>query len=110
MAIAVSVAVMATGSSGLMIPWLPFPGTNQTTWLLGLAVAGLLCVLLAVTGKLRILLFAFAIHTSYLLARGFFANSTFSFSGPDQARDALILFAGSCLAAFGSWPAAPKRR
>jgi hypothetical protein len=35
---------------------------------------------------------------------------TFAFSGPDQAREAVILVAAACFAAFGSWPAAPKAR
>ena len=110
MAIAVGVAAIATGSTGLDIPWLPFPPGNQTTWLIGLGLVGLVFVLLAVTGKFRILLFLFAIHSLYSLVKGLFLTPAFSFSGPDQFRNAVILAAGAFFAVIGAWPVGPKRR
>jgi hypothetical protein len=110
MAIAVAVAAIVTGSHDLVIPWVPLHGSDQTFLLLGLGALGLLCVLLAVADKFRILLFAFSIHTVYMLVKGFFANPTYSFAGPDDARNALILTAAAFLASIGSWPASPERK
>jgi hypothetical protein len=110
MAIAVSVAAIVTGSSGLAIPWLPFPPSNQTLWLTSLGLIGLLSVFLAITGKLRILLFLFALHSLYSLVKGLFLSPSFSFSGPDQFRQAVLLTIGAFFAVIGAWPAGSKRR
>jgi hypothetical protein len=103
MAIALSVVTLVTGSHGLDVTWLPFPGDKQMSWLLALGVVGLICVFLAVTGKLRFLLFLFAIHSAYTLIKGLFLSS-YSFAGPQDGRNAAILCAAAFLASIGSFP------
>ena len=110
MAIAVAIAAYVTGSGDLMIPWVVFPGPNQAPWLIGIGLVGLLCVLLAATGKLRILLFLFAIHTLYMLVKGIFLSPTYSFSGPNEFRNAIILTVAAFFAVIGAWPVAPGKK
>jgi hypothetical protein len=109
MAIAVSIATYVTGSGDLVIPWIALHMTNQAPFLLGLGLVGLLCVLLAATGKLRILLFLFAIHSLYMLVKGLFMSG-YSFAGPDDFRNAVILTVGAFFAVVGAWPAGGSRR
>jgi hypothetical protein len=110
MAIAVSLATYVTGTGDLMIPWIAFQGPNQAPWLIGVGLVGLLCVWLAITGKLRILLFLFAIHTLYMLVKGFFLSASYSFAGPDEFRNAVILAVGAFIAVVGAWPVGPPKR
>jgi hypothetical protein len=111
MAILLSVATIVTGSQGLDVTWLPFPGDKQMVWLVALGVVGLICVFLSVTGRLRFLLFLFAIHSAYALIKGLFLSS-YSFAGPDEGRNAAILCAAAFLASIGAFPAStePRRR
>ena len=109
MAIALVLATVLTGSQGFDVGWLPFPGDKQMLWLLALGVLGLICVYLAVTGRLRFLLFLFAIHSAYTLIKGLFLSS-YSFAGPADGRNAAILVAGAVLAAIGSFPVGPRRK
>jgi len=109
MAIGVAVAAYVTGSGALDIPWITFH-TPQNNWLIGIGLIGLLCVWLAATGKLRFLLFLFAIHSLYMLVKGLFLSANYSFSGPVEARNAVILTVAAFLAVVGAWPSSPKRR
>ena len=97
-----SLAALSTNAS-LHIGWLPFDQQRLTGWLLGLGIAGLLCVLLAVLGRLRILLFLFALAVAVILIKGWFLG-TYTFAGPADAKSAAYLAAGSLLAAVGSIP------
>jgi hypothetical protein len=108
-AIAVSLATYVTGSGDLVIPWVAFHGPNQAPWLIGIGLVGLLCVFFAVTGKLRILLFLFAIHSLYMLVKGLFLSS-YSFAGPDDFRNAIILTVGAFFAVVGAWPVGASKR
>ena len=107
-AIAVATAALVT-SSDLVIPWLPIHGTNQSLFLLGIGIVGLICVVLAVRGTWRILLFLFSIHTLYMLVKGMFLSS-FSFSGPTEFRNGVILAICAFFALIGAWPSSSKRR
>jgi hypothetical protein len=108
-AILIACASFVTGSRDLDIPWLPLPAGPQIAWLLVLGAVGLVCVLLAVAGRLRILLFLFSIHTAYMLVKGFFLSAGFSFAGPDEFQHALLLTAGSFLAVIGAFPIGARR-
>ncbi len=109
MAIALCAATMVTGSHGLDVAWIPMPVDQQFTWLLGLGLFGLICVLLAVSGKLRILLFLFAIYSAYMLIKGLFMSG-YSFAGPTEGRNAAILVAAAVLAAIGSFPVSGRSK
>lgn len=109
-AILVACASYVTGSQALSIGWIPIPADRQAITLLGLGLLGLLCVLLAVAGRLRILLFLFSIHTLYMLVKGFFLSPGYSFPGPDEFRYAVILTIGAFFALIGAWPIGGRRR
>ena len=97
-----SLAVLSPGAV-LHIGWLPFEEHRMTGWLLGLGIGGLLCVLLAILGRLRILLFLFALATTLILIKGLFLGP-YTFAGPSDAKGAAYLVAGSLLAVVGSFP------
>jgi hypothetical protein len=109
-AIAVSIAAYVTGSGDLVIPWIAVHASNQAPFLICIGLFGLLSVVLAVRGKLRLLLFLFAIHSLYMLVKGLFLSPNYSFAGPTEFRNAIILTVGAFFAAVGAWPVAPKRR
>src|SRR6202011_4485373 len=92
-AIAVSAVALLSPSEDLELGWLPWTGMKLDYWLLGLGVAGLLCVLLAAAGKLRFLLFLFSAIVVGLLIRGFFL-SPYAFQGPAGFKRALCVTAG----------------
>ncbi len=108
MAIAVAVAAIVTGSGNLNIPWVIFHAP-QNLFLLGIGLVGLLCVFLAIKGSWRILLFLFSIHTLYMLVKGLFMSG-YSFAGPDDFRNAVILAVAAFFAVVGAWPIGNKSR
>jgi hypothetical protein len=108
MAIAVAVAAMVTGSGDLNIPWVAFH-SPQNYFLLGVGLVGLLFVFLAIKGSFRILLFLFSIHTLYMLVKGLFMSG-YSFAGPDDFRNAVILTLAAFFAMVGAWPTRAKIR
>jgi hypothetical protein len=81
---------------------LPWQGVELNHWLLGLGLAGLLSVILAVTGKLRLLLPLWSIYVLGMLVRGVFFSSTVTFSGRDDFHNWLLLLGGAALALIGS--------
>ena len=101
-AIAVAAAAYITGSGALNIPWIALH-TPQNSMLIALGVIGLICVILAVKGTLRILLFLFAIHTLYMLVKGLFMSG-YSFAGPNDFRNGVILAVGAFFSMIGAWP------
>ena len=108
--IGVAIVSLTVGSSDpVMVDWLPWSGASLPTWLIGLGILGLIFVLLALAGRLRILLFLFAAAVFALLAKGFFF-STHSFEGPDEGRFAMWMVIASLVAFVGAWPSASKGR
>ena len=83
--------------------FLPWSGPTLTYWLLGLALFGLLTLLLAMAGKMRILFFLWNLAIFVLLFKGLFV-SFYSFSGPVSFQVAVRLTAGSLVATLGSFP------
>jgi hypothetical protein len=108
MAIAVAVAAIVTGSGDINIPWVAFHAP-QNNFLLGIGLLGLIFVFLAIKGTWRILLFLFAIHTVYMLVKGLFMSG-YSFAGPDDFRNAVILAVAAFFAVVGAWPVGGKSR
>ena len=108
--IGVSIVSLTVGASDpVKIDWLPWNEGALPAWLIGLGILGLFLVFLAITGRLRILLFLFAAGVSALLAKGLFFT-THSFEGPTEARIALYVVLGSLLAFLGAWPSGGKGR
>jgi hypothetical protein len=103
-----SVAILSAGQ-GVKLETLPWQGAELSHWLIGLGIAGLLSVLLAVTGKLRILLPLWSIFVLGMLVKGVFLSSTVSFDGPSDFHNWLLLVAGAALALIGSFTVFSRR-
>jgi hypothetical protein len=110
LAIGVSIVSLTVGSSDpVQVDWLPWSAKALPLWLIGLGILGLIFVLMAIIGRLRILLFLFAAAVFALLAKGFYFTTS-SFDGPGEARNSLLLVAGAFLAIVGAWPSSSKAR
>ncbi len=111
MALAVAAVTVLSGNANLKLGWVAFSADHLTGWLVGFALTGFLCVLLAIAGQLRILLFLFALVVVILLVKGFFYGFGYSFENSGQVKNALILIGGAFVAFLGAWPtSAPRRR
>lgn len=86
------------GMHNLNLGMLPWKGPELTHWVLGLAITGLLSVLLAVTGLFRFLFPIWCFAVVFLMVRGFFL-SPFAYHGPDEFRGVVFLVVGA-LGAF----------
>lgn len=91
----------ATDGNNLSLEILPWTGASLTHWLTGLGLIGILCTLLAVTGRLRFLFPLWALFVVVMLFRGYIFGS-YSFNGSDGFKSALLFFGGAILAFFGS--------
>ena len=95
----------------LRLRWLPWAGSqHQMEWIAALSVLGLVLVVLAVLGKMRVLLFLFSGYVAYLLIQGFFLSPGHTFSGAEDARNSLLFVLGSILAFIGAFPFGKRRR
>jgi len=99
--------VALTSHSPLNFTFLPWTGSALTYWLLGLALFGLLTVLMAMGGTARVLFFLWCLAVFVLLFRGLFV-SFYSFSGPVNFKTAVYLTVGALAATLGAFPL-PKR-
>jgi hypothetical protein len=81
---------------------LPWQGVELNHWLIGLGLTGLVCVILAVSGKVRFLLSLWSIYAFGLLVRGVFFNPAVTFSGREDFHDWLWLIAAALVALIGS--------
>ena len=103
MAVGVGLLGAFSVNASMHIGWLPFDTHTVVRWLLGLGIAGLLCTLLAVLGRWRILFFLFALAAMVILVKGMFLGA-YTFSGPSEAKRAAYLIVGAVLAVVGSVP------
>ncbi|MBZ5592289.1 MAG: hypothetical protein LAP39_08635 [Acidobacteriia bacterium] len=100
-------AVALANGSPLNFVFLPWSGPSLTHWLLGLALFGLLTLLLAMSGKVRALFFLWNAAVFVLLLKGLFV-SFYSFSGPVSFKAAVWLTGASLVGVLGSFPWARK--
>lgn len=84
------------------LPMLPWSGEELTCWLLGLGAIGLVSVVLASRGKMRVVFLLWALVAFGLMGRGIFA-SNYQFDGVEEFRWALFLLTGFAAAALGAW-------
>jgi hypothetical protein len=89
------------GQHNLQLGMLPWTDEELTWWLFGLSLFGLLSLILAVLGRLRILFVMWAIVALVLIVKGYFL-SPYTFDGPEEFRFAALLTGGALLAFFGS--------
>jgi hypothetical protein len=98
------------GAPHMKLETLPWQGTQLNNWLIGLGVAGLLSVLLAVTGKLRLLLPLWSMYVVVMLVKGVFLTPSVTFEGQSDFHNWLWLIGGAVLALLGSFSLLGKRR
>ena len=98
----ISLLSIVTGA-GLNFGFLPWNGRALSWWLLALSLAGLITLLMALTGRLRWLFFLWALAVFVLLVRGFFLSFQ-PFARPLTFKMAMWLLLGTLLGAIGAWP------
>jgi hypothetical protein len=103
------VVAVRSDITDMKLEMLPWQGVELNHWLIGLGLAGLLSVILAVTGKFRLLLSLWAIYVLGMMVRGVFFSSTVSFEGSDDFHNWLWMMGGAVVAFVGSLTAPAKR-
>jgi hypothetical protein len=108
--IAISGLAMASGGD-LRLGMLPWTGDTLERIILCGAIVGLITVLLAMRGTLRILFLIWSFVVFVFLVKGYiFSGYKFQ---PNEFRTALYLIAASFIALFGAWfqlQRAPRQR
>ena len=95
------IAVWSGGENNLKLGMLPWDGATLTKAIVILGAVGLLCVLLAVFGKLRWLFVLWTLFALGLMFRGFFVTS-YSFPDEGQFKFAVWLTSGALIAFLAS--------
>jgi len=103
------VVAVRSGVKDMKLEMLPWKGAELNHWLIGLGLAGLLSVILAVTGKLRALLPLWSIFVLVMLVRGVFFSSA-TFSGHEDFHNCLLLTTGALIAMVGSFGVLRRRQ
>jgi hypothetical protein len=99
--IAVSGLAMASGGGDLRLRMLPWEGDTLERVVFVGAIVGLVTVILAVRGVLRILFLIWSFLVFVMLVKGYiFSGYKFQ---PHEFRTALYLIAASFIALFGAW-------
>ena len=105
-----SLVLAASENVAPQVTFLPWPNDQQLYWIAGLSILGLILILLAIMGRLRILFFLFSGYIAFVLIRGLFISPRHTFAGPDAARNALLIALGALLAFIGAIPQARRKR
>jgi hypothetical protein len=105
--LAVSVVAVASGYP-LSLGFLPWKGARLTYWLFGLALAGLISVILALRGQLRGVFFLWSLGVAGLLIWGFFLTP-YTFTAVFPFESAAWLSIGALFAMIGAWPRNKRR-
>jgi hypothetical protein len=105
-----AIAILALSSdTPLNLGFLPWKGDALPRWLVGSCLFGLVSLVLALAGKLRVLFFLWSLAVMVMLFRGFFL-SPYSFTGPVNFKGAVYLTLAALFAAIGAWPSTRRRR
>jgi hypothetical protein len=108
--LALGVVAVHSGVNDMKLETLPWQGTELNHLLILSGAIGLLSVILAVTGKLRLLLPLWSIYVLGMLVRGVFFSSTVTFSGHEDFHNWLLLISGAVIALIGSLTLLGRRR
>ena len=95
---------LASHHLNVEVGWLPWRGASAPVWIALVAVLGLVCVGVAVLGRVRILLILFSGTVVFFLIKGLFLDSQYTFAGPADTRNAVILVLSALLAFAGALP------
>lgn len=101
---------LASRHVDVQVGWLPGTLATSPPWIGLLAIVGFITVVLAATRISRLPFFLFAAAALYILMRGLFVNSQYTFSGAGDARNAVILVCGALVAFVGAIPIGTNRR
>ena len=96
------VVAVQSNVTDMKLETLPWQGAELNHWLIIFGAIGLVCVILAVTGKARFLLALWSIFVLGILVRGVFFNPTVTFSGSEDFHNWLWLIGGAGIAFIGS--------
>jgi hypothetical protein len=99
--IGVSGLAMASGTPSLNLKMLPWTGTTLSYVLFFGALAGLLSILLAIRGTLRILFLVWSLLVAVLLLKGY-VFSGYKFA-TGEFKTAIYLVVASLIALLGAW-------
>jgi len=99
--LAVSGLALATGPGNLHLGMLPWSGDTLTYIVFFSALFGLITLLLAIKGTLRILFLIWAFLVFVMLLKGYILSG-YKFA-PHEFTTAVYLIVGSLLALFGAW-------
>src|SRR5947208_17135188 len=105
---AVATVALASGSASLHLSMLPWTGGALSYALFFGALLGLLTIVLAVRGTLRVLFFLWSLGVLVLLVKGYFLSG-YHFA-PGEVSTAVYLIIGSLLALTGAWFQMWRRR
>jgi len=102
---ALATSVLALRSGGeLNLGFLPWTAKPLSYWLIGLALAGLLTLLLAISGSTRWLFFLWSLGVFVLLFKGMFLSLYRFTGGAVSFKAGMWLIGGMLLTAIGSFP------
>lgn len=99
--LALSIVALSSGQE-LHLDVLPWQGRQLSYLVLAAALAGLLCLVLALRRTWRGLFFLWSLAVLVIMVRGFFFSSHYFGSGQDF-HQALYLIAGAFVALCGAW-------
>jgi hypothetical protein len=107
---ALAISLMSLrGGMELNLGFLPWTGRPLSYWLLGLALVGLITVVMAMRGSMRALFFLWSLGISVLLVKGLFLSLYRFTGGAVNFKAGAELTAGMLLGTLGSvpWPRKP---
>jgi hypothetical protein len=108
--LALGVVAILSHAEHLKLETLPWQGVELNHWLVGLGIAGLLSVFLAITDRVRFLLPLWSAYVLWMLVKAVFLSPAVSFDGPHDFHNWLWLLGGAVLALFGSFTLLGGRR
>lgn len=107
--IALGIAGWANGPGNLKLGMLPWKGPSLTWAVLALGIAGIVCVLLAVTGTSRWLFPLWALFVFVMMFRGFFLTG-YPFADKGEFHSAIWLTSGAFVAFLASLSLLKRRK
>ena len=90
-----------SGDHNLRLDMLPWTGKALTWWLFGLSLFGLVAVMLALKGTLRVVFFVWSAAVLVLMLKGYFLSPYYF--RPGEFSTVVYMNLGAVLALIGAW-------